>query len=90
MEEIDLIKVLIDNVDVTDSLLIRDVDYVDYARGKVDLLEINLSNIDKDWEKWGLKIDQEIEVIYISDRVSTVPRLCLLMILRLLQEDLKS
>ncbi len=68
MEEIDLIKVLIDNVDVTDSLLIRDVDYVDYARGKVDLLEINLSNIDKDWEKWGLKIDQEIEVIYISDK----------------------
>ena len=55
MEEIDLIKVLIDNVDVTDSLLIRDVDYVDYARGKVDLLEINLSNIDKDWEKWVLK-----------------------------------
>lgn len=68
MEEIDLIRVLIDKVDITDSLSIRDINYVDYARGKVDLLEINLSNVEKDWEKWGLKIDQEIEAIYSSDK----------------------
>ena len=67
MEEIVLIRVFIDKVDITDSLSIRDVSYVDYARGKVDLLEINLINTDKDWEKWGLKIDQEIEAIYSSD-----------------------
>lgn len=68
MEEIVLIRVLIDKVDITDSLSIRDVNYVDYARGKVDLLEVNLINVDRDWEKWGLKIDQEIEVIYSGDK----------------------
>lgn len=62
-----MIKILISGIDVTKSLFIRNVYYKEFARQNVDLLEVSLSNTDKEWEKWGLEINQEIEVIYTND-----------------------
>ena len=65
-----MIKVLISGVDVTESLFIKNVYYKEFARKNVDLLEVNLSNTEKEWEQWGLEINQEIEGIYTKDNMN--------------------
>lgn len=62
-----MIRVLINGTDITNKLYIKNVCYKEYARSRTDLLEVNLSNTEKEWEKWDLKIDEEIEVIYANN-----------------------
>ena len=66
MEE--MIQFFVNDVEISQDVNIIKILYIDSCDGLTsDSLEIDFSNTEEDWEKWGLEINTKVKVIYRTE-----------------------